>query len=59
MENLGLSLFGWIQKYGFPSLEDARKMIFQLLKGIEHMHTKGIMHRDLKLENIMVRKDSK
>jgi len=33
--------------------------MFHLLKGIEHLHSKGIMHRDLKLENIMVRRDSK
>lgn len=26
---------------------------------IGYMHEKGIMHRDLKLENIMVRKDGK
>jgi serine/threonine protein kinase len=28
-----------------------------LLDGINYMHERGIMHRDLKLENIMVKKD--
>jgi serine/threonine protein kinase len=28
-----------------------------LLEGIDFMHKQGIMHRDLKLENIMVKKD--
>ncbi len=59
MENLALSLFGWIQKYGFPSFEEGKKIMSQLLKGIEYLHSLSIMHRDLKLENIMVRKDSK
>jgi serine/threonine protein kinase len=34
MENLAVSLFGWIQKYGFPVFEVARLMVYQLLKGI-------------------------
>ena len=27
-----------------------------LLMGLKHMHNKGIMHRDIKLENILFKK---
>jgi len=26
----------------------------RILKGIEHLHEEGIMHRDLKLDNILI-----
>lgn len=57
MELLPFSLYGYLQKYGFPSENRAKKILIGLLEGISHMHDKGIMHRDLKLENIMIRKD--
>jgi serine/threonine protein kinase len=50
-----MSLFAFLQKFGFPERKVAVKMIKGLLKGIRHLHRLGIMHRDLKLENIMVR----
>lgn len=29
-------------------------IIHQIMLALNHMHTKGVLHRDLKLENIMV-----
>ena len=33
--------------------EDARTCFAQLLRGICYLHTKRIVHRDLKLENLV------
>jgi serine/threonine protein kinase len=56
LELYPLSLYGYIQKCGFPALEQAKIIMINLLEGIANLHEKGIMHRDLKLENIMVKK---
>ncbi|KAF9137245.1 hypothetical protein BGX30_010427 [Mortierella sp. GBA39] len=34
-----------------------RSMVFQILRGLQHMHAKGIMHRDMKPENLLVSGD--
>ncbi|KAG0372454.1 hypothetical protein BGX24_000234, partial [Mortierella sp. AD032] len=35
-----------------------RSMVFQILRGLQHMHSKGIMHRDMKPENLLVSGDN-
>ncbi|KAG0196122.1 hypothetical protein BGX33_002052 [Mortierella sp. NVP41] len=34
-----------------------RSIVFQILRGLQHMHSKGIMHRDMKPENLLVTGD--
>lgn len=59
LELYPLSLYGYLQKYGFPNETAAKTIIAHLLEGVAYLHDRGIMHRDLKLENIMVKKDGK
>lgn len=40
----------------FP-LNEARKIIADILKGLEFIHGHGFVHRDIKLENILVKND--
>ena len=32
--------------------------MYQLFKGVQYLHKMGIMHRNLKLDNLMLRYDS-
>jgi len=36
---------------------DARKYFIQIIEGVEYAHKKNIVHRDLKLENILLNED--
>lgn len=55
-------LFGLVQK-GFLKGEDKKKdrqcLFKQLIQGVSYLHAHGIAHRDLKLENLLITKDSK
>lgn len=42
---------------GFLSAGAVRALSRQLLRGLEHCHIRGVMHRDLKPQNILVSRD--
>lgn len=48
------------QRNGKPMEESAVKALFeQLIEAIDYMHSKGVAHRDIKLDNIMLTADGK
>ncbi|OAQ68341.1 HAL protein kinase [Pochonia chlamydosporia 170] len=55
-------LFSLVQK-GFLKGEDKKKdrlcLFKQLIQGVNYLHANGIAHRDIKLENLLLTKDSK
>ena len=55
----GVEMFEYIQKIDHYKEEDAKNLFSKLLNGIEYLHSKGVVHRDLKPNNIMVTKDGK
>ena len=40
------------------SVPEVRSIIIQVLRGLEALHQKGVLHRDIKLENVLVRDDA-
>ena len=53
----GGDLFDQLYKKKHFSLADTRVFVSQVLLPIEYLHSLGIVHRDLKLENILVAQD--
>lgn len=55
----GGSLKGWLSKHGgkAPSPERALEMMVGILRGIEHLHAKSVVHRDLKPDNILLQRN--
>lgn len=54
----GGDLWEEIKHVGVPDGYIARILVMQLLRGLEYIHEKGIVHRDLKCENIVIHKGS-
>ncbi len=52
----GGSLHSWMQKNGgkAPSNRKALEIMLDILRGIEHLHSRNVVHRDLKPDNILI-----
>jgi serine/threonine protein kinase len=51
----GGSLLERVNQAGGLSLEKTRSIMQGVMAGLSYLHKYGIMHRDIKLENIMLR----
>ena len=49
----GGELFKWVSEMGRVSEVDTRKIIMQVVHAMHYCHIRGIVHRDLKLENVL------
>ncbi|OBA19024.1 kinase-like protein [Metschnikowia bicuspidata var. bicuspidata NRRL YB-4993] len=52
----GGELFDFILKQKYLKENVAKKLFAQLVSGVDYMHSKGLIHRDLKLENLLLDK---
>ena len=43
-----------MEEHGPLTEPQARAIFWQLLLGVQHLHSLGIVHRDLKLENLLL-----
>lgn len=53
----GGSLYDQMKNKVILSSKQIQQILYGILLGLKHMHSKDIMHRDLKLENLVFRKN--
>lgn len=50
----GITLKEYMEKEGILTWKDSVHFIIQILRALQHAHNKGIVHRDIKPQNIMM-----
>jgi len=55
----GITLREYIRRNGQPSFEQTMDFIIQILSALQHAHEKGVVHRDIKPQNIMVQNNGR
>merc|ERR1719329_1462627 len=55
----GMDLFEVLQNEGGLPIGEAKAILRQLLQAVQDLHSRGCIHKDLKLENVMVDKSPK
>ncbi|MBE6940525.1 MAG: Stk1 family PASTA domain-containing Ser/Thr kinase [Ruminococcaceae bacterium] len=53
----GITLKQYMERRGQMDWREALHFISQILRGISHAHSRGIIHRDIKPQNIMILRD--
>ena len=53
----GITLKQYMEKKGVLNWRESLHFITQIMKGLSHAHSRGIIHRDIKPHNIMVLRD--
>lgn len=53
----GITLKEYIERQGVVSWKEAVHFSIQILRGLQHAHDNGIVHRDIKPQNIMLLQD--
>ena len=53
----GITLKQYMEKWGQLNWRESLHFITQIMRGLSHAHSRGIIHRDIKPQNIMVLRD--
>ena len=53
----GITLKQYMEKRGQLNWRESLHLITQIMRGLSHAHSRGIIHRDIKPQNIMVLRD--